>query len=1060
MATISQQGRLLEISGPKCLSSCVLTHFSGTETVFDEFRFDASLLSDKIALNKDDLLGKIVTIKLHHASSGTRIFNGIISEFKSGNIDYQNHQSYSLIIEPWFASLKLVSDCRIFQNVTIPQIFTTICKELNFADFDIKQLGSGYKPITYCVQYNETSYNFLKRILASNGIFYTYKHTAEKHILTLLDNSVPTKKYDDEVLYTNHHHTKEHLCKWQPTTTFHTNSVTLRDYDFTHSNNILNATTNVTNDTLNVLGNSDYDNYQHPGDFLTNELGDKKAKIKSENIHWQTQTILAEGNLLNLTPNIQFNLEHSDNGSDNGDYKIISIEHSAKDITHTSRELEDNEIQQSYQNKLICIPAKLQYAPPQDIPKPKITNSQSAFVVGPKDKTVHTDEYGQVKVQFHWDRYGQNDENSSCWLRVLQPSSGSNWGTQFIPRIGDEVVVAFIDADPDRPIIIGSVYNEANQEPYKLPDNQNISGLKTHIEDGSQSSRGHELLFDDTPGKERFMLNSEGLFTVNVNNNATHTVKENETINVKGNNVLQVTKGQAKITAKELHLIVGGSSMVLDDSGVTIKPAGKLHLLAKGVGDAKPVARVGDDHKCPKKTGSTPHVGGPVLKGSPISKVNGMAVARVGDDVKCNSGKDAIKQGVDAITMDGKPVAKVSSTSSHGGVIVKGSPNVYVGETNGSSFKPRKNKIVYMVDAPKTKPQLHTQVKKQNKKSLPINSDYKYELQPTQQNGPLDIFFQNQPYSILDDINYLRFNDKGEAPVYLGERLLKAEEKMLTPEKQAESINDNGHNLVFLATVGAIPMDLQEGTHDIAKMSEEIVQWVTNQLSRVNVNVAVGGKDTVNLLKNKFNRQFLRDFMTAGKFAVKKVEDKLYIIFGGRPGLRKWVKGTRYTAENPKVKVMHVITKMVSGDAAEIGEAIKGIAKNSGLGLIVIGPLDAIKYYTNPDKHKEFSDLIVNILGDVVKYFIATVLVAGLCVLLIALSAEAIPLAVIVAGGIVVVGLVSWGLDILEEKTGLQSELTKIGRNCENYLKKHQYDVARIGNNLATINSNGLIPPY
>lgn len=206
MTSISQQGRLLEISGPKGLSGCVLTHVSGFEAVFDEFQFDATLLADNTALNKDDLLGKAVTIKLHHASSGTKTFNGIVTEFNAGNIDYHNHRSYSLIIEPWFASLKLVSDCRIFQNLTIPQIFTTICKELNFTNFEIKQLGASYKPLTYCVQYNETSYDFLKRLLASVGIYYIYQHTSEHHILTLLDSSLPPTKYSEPVLYTNHHH--------------------------------------------------------------------------------------------------------------------------------------------------------------------------------------------------------------------------------------------------------------------------------------------------------------------------------------------------------------------------------------------------------------------------------------------------------------------------------------------------------------------------------------------------------------------------------------------------------------------------------------------------------------------------------------------------------------------------------------------------------------------------------------------------------------------------------------------------------------------------------------
>ncbi|MCK4870907.1 MAG: type VI secretion system tip protein VgrG [Gammaproteobacteria bacterium] len=1059
MTTISQQGRLLEIKGPNALKDCVLTHVHGQEGIFEEFQFDLTLLSDNTELNQDDLLGKKATIKLHHSVSGTRTFNGIIASFHAGNIDYHNRRTYLLAIRPWFESLSLVSDCRIFQNLTPIQIFTMICKEHNFPDYDIASLRKNHEPLEYCVQYNETSLYFLKRILADAGIYYIYRHTEDRHILMLLDNSVLPKKYPDPVLYTNHHHSKEHISKWRPSATMHATQLTVEGFDLNHAkpeDKLITATRKTTQDPVGGL-NIEH-NYHHSRGFSNQKEAEKKAKLITEHLVWQSNPIEAGSNLLNLTPNIQFTLSSEDNSNDDGNFRVLTIEHIAKDITHTSHEPEANEIQQHYENKLLCIPASLNYVPPQDIKRPKITNDQSAVVVGPKDKKVYTNKQGQVKVQFHWDRYGKSDENSSCWLRVMQASSGANWGTQFIPRIGSEVIVSFLNADPDRPIVTGSAYNGANQEPFPLPDNQNLSGIKTHIEDDKDNSnRGHELVFDDTPGKERFILKSEGLLTVNINNSSTHTVKENESIHVKGNNVLQVNKGKANMTAKELHLIVGGSSMVLDDNGVTIKPAGKLHLLAKGVGETKPVARVGDDHKCPKKTGTTPHVGGPVLKGSPISKANGMAVARVGDNVKCNSGTDKISQGVDSIQVDGKAIAKVNSQSTHGGVVVRGSDNVMVGETKGSSFTVRKNKIIYMVDAPKTKPQLHTQVKKQNKKSIPLNSDYKYDLQLTQQNGALDIFFQNQPFAIFDDINYLRYNDKGEAPVYIGERLLKVEEKMLTPEKQAESIDDNGNNLVFLATAGAIPADLEEQLYDVEQTSEDIIGWVVKQMSRININVAMGGKDAVDLLKNQNNRQFLLDFMRRGSFSVKKIKGTLYIIFGGKRGLRSWVKGTRYRADNPKVTVMHVISKLASGDSAEIADAIKGAAKDSGLGLIVIGPLDAIKYYTNPDKHKEFSDLIVDILGDVVKYFVATVLVAALCVFL---AEAAIPLAVIVVVGIVAVGFIGAMLDLAEDDTGLHAELTKIGRNCESFLKKHKYDIAKIGNTLSVINSNGLTPTY
>jgi type VI secretion system secreted protein VgrG len=652
MGILSQSKSLLELTGPKEIKACVLTKFTGSEGLAKDFDFKLDLLSHTTDLTAQQLLDKSVTVKLSHSSEETRIFNGIISGFDAGNIDYQDTRVYRLEMHPWFIRLKHHQDCRIFQNQTVPQIFSTICKETGCNDYDTSKLKLKYHPLIYCTQYHETSYDFLRRILAEAGIYYMYIHTENEHKLTLLDSKSAISQYKKSISYSNIHHTDEHIHKWEPRRTKTSDKISANDYNFTDPG--LNL--------LTSCGCPALEKFFYPGGYMTNEHGERIVQNHIQTERWQSKIITGASNVLNLKPGMQFKLENST-------YQTIAITHEICGRPSF------------YQNEIICIPQETAYAPIKH-KKPKI-HTQTAIVVGPKNQKTYTDQYGRIKVQFHWDRYGKKDENSSCWLRVAQPCSGPNWGGQFIPRPSSEVIINFINGDVDRPIITGSVYNETN---YLLASKPTISGIKTRITDDNKC--GHHLLFDDTADAEKFMLHSEGQLTIDTLNNAQHTVAQNEIITTKSSHTIQIKQGKLNIKAGKLTLKVGASEAILDQSGINIKPAGKLHLLAKGAGGSKPIARVGDDHKCPKKISGIPHQGGPILQGSPVSTANNMAIARVGDKMHCRSGKDVIKQGIPAILVDRKPIAKLNSKATHGGTIVAGSPNVYVGETKNITIIP------------------------------------------------------------------------------------------------------------------------------------------------------------------------------------------------------------------------------------------------------------------------------------------------------------------------------------------------------------------------------------
>lgn len=611
--SFSQHNRLLELTGPNNNNDLTLTHFEGYEGLSSDFCFHLSCLSSNTSISKADWMGNAISATLHSAEQGERIFNGVVSAFKPEGEDYHGERRYNLTIMPWFHTLTLTKNSRIYQHQTVPSIFQMVCKEFNFIDFDTSQLGNTYQPIEYVVQYNESYHHFLQRILAKAGIFYTYTHTNNKHTLVLLDSKSAVPSKSPHFLLTANH-TKQHLSQWQA------------------------AASNTTD------------------------------------IHYQGQ-----GNILNVVPNKLFELDDDQNNS-LGIYYPNHVTHDAKDSTHRGGG-DSSEAAQSYVNHFTAFPKEKAYQPTL-LPKPDMLGPQSAVVVGPAGKPIYTDNYGRVKVQFHWDRLGQHNENSSCWLRVAQMQAGDSWGSQCIPRVGDEVIVDFINGNADNPVIIGSVHHQDNQPIFPADDcTKVISGLKSALVDGS--GLAHELSFDDTPGNEKLTLASAGDYKTTVMNDMTHTISGDETLTLNQDVLTEILEGGYELNASSIEINVGGSQFLMDASAVHFNPAGNLYLLADGVPGTYPIARVGDQHQCPKMTGLIPHQSGPILKGSTTILDGALPVARTGDQIQCVAGSTKVTSLVKNIQANGKNIGHLNAKSDHSGKIIKSASKTFIGPKQG-----------------------------------------------------------------------------------------------------------------------------------------------------------------------------------------------------------------------------------------------------------------------------------------------------------------------------------------------------------------------------------------
>jgi type VI secretion system secreted protein VgrG len=540
--TYLQPGRLLNITSPLGENVLLLRGFNGHEELSRPFRYELDLLSQNDAIAAKEIVGKPVTWSVRDFDDQPRFFNGVVARFAAGNRGARGFRAYRAEVVPWFWMLTRGSDCRIFQNQTTPEIVQAVFEEYGFTDYQPSLSGS-YEPWEYCVQYRETAFNFVSRLLEHEGIFYYFKHEDGKHTMMLVDAK---RAYQDvkenQVKFSSGTLAPNHVGSWDHRYEFRSGKWAQADYNFeTPSTSLL---TNA--DTLVKLpGNAAYELYDYPGEYRQKSHGQGLTTIRMQEEEAPHDVVSGSGRCCTFTPGGKFTLQGHDIASEDGAYVVTSIAHSAVD-----RSLENEGGPSSYSNTFECIPAEIDFRPARITPRPFVRGPQPAVVVGPAGEEIYTDKYGRVKVQFFWDRQGKKDENSSCWIRVAETWAGKNWGMIFNPRIGQEVIVDFIEGDPDRPIITGRVYNAEQMPPYTLPANQTQSGVKSRSSKGGAAANFNELRFEDKKGEEQVYFHAEKDFDRVVENNDTLKVgfekkdPGDQTIEVFNNQSLTVGAGK------------------------------------------------------------------------------------------------------------------------------------------------------------------------------------------------------------------------------------------------------------------------------------------------------------------------------------------------------------------------------------------------------------------------------------------------------------------------------------------------------------------------------------
>ncbi len=551
----SHDARTFELKTPLGKDVLLLKSMHGAEAMSQPFQWKLDLLSEKSDVSPDDLLGQKLSVGMTLPDGKKRFFNGIVSEFSLGGWQ-QNYNEYRAIVRPWFWLLTRTADCKIFQEMTVPQIFEDVVKQYGFTDYELKLAGT-YEPWEYCVQYRETDFNFLSRLLEQEGIYYFFTHEEGKHTMVLVDDPGQHKTlpgYETVPYYApggkDTLRERDHLEAWSWTKAVQTGTFATTDFDFEKPRKSLSGKSTVSR----KYTHADYEIFDYPAELskLESSQSDLTAKVRIQELQTGYLTARGHGNAAGLGTGLKFKLEKYPRKDLNIEYLITQGSYT---LTVDSYEAGGQPSGEEFAVAIEAIDAQTPFRPERRTPKPVVQGAQTAMVVGKAGEEIFTDKYGRVKVQFHWDRYGKQDEKSSCWIRVAQVWAGKAWGAIHIPRIGQEVIVSFLEGDPDQPIITGRVYNGDSMPPYALPGNMTQSGIKSRSSKGGGEANFNEIRFDDKKGSEMLTIHAEKDQevsvehdeSVSIGHDRTETVGHDETITI-GNNRTEKVGVDEKIT--------------------------------------------------------------------------------------------------------------------------------------------------------------------------------------------------------------------------------------------------------------------------------------------------------------------------------------------------------------------------------------------------------------------------------------------------------------------------------------------------------------------------------
>jgi type VI secretion system secreted protein VgrG len=633
-----QIDRPMKLTTPLGPDALILGGFSGREAISQMFHFELKTVwEDKTKLLPfDQLLGKKVTVEISSLHD-KRYFNGIVCKVTQYERD-EHFTYYSLEVVPelWLLDRKLRS--RTFQHINVPDILKKLLTGLDVA----YQIDGAFEPREYCVQYRETDLAFASRLMEEEGIYYFFKHSSSSHQLVLANTpqSHPAVPFLPTVIWEESAHAsmeEDRVFDWSKGQEIRSGKFTSWDHKFEMPTKHLEAdktimdsvTVGTVTHKLKVANNDSLELYDYPGgyagrfDGVNKSGGDQPSSLqhiftdnkRTVEIRMQEEAlssllIRGRGAQTGFTAGHTFDLTH--HYSDNGKFVLTSVEHDAKQPVS----VDDLEKEFNYANWFTCIPSSLPFRPSRLTPVPSVRGVQTATVVGPAGEEIFPDKYGRVKVQFHWDREGSDDVNSSCWVRVATFWAGTQWGAVHIPRIGQEVIVDFLESDVNQPIVVGSVYNADMMPPWALPDNKTVSGVKSRSSPKGGADNFNMMSFEDKKGEELVHVQAEKDLKTLVKNDEsrevvhdrttvikhdeTQTVTNNETITVEqGNQTIELKQGNQSTTLdmgnqstkikmgnqtnnidlgkieteamQSIELKVGQSSIKIDQMGVTIK---------------------------------------------------------------------------------------------------------------------------------------------------------------------------------------------------------------------------------------------------------------------------------------------------------------------------------------------------------------------------------------------------------------------------------------------------------------------------------------------------------
>ena len=606
----SQQGMTIKVETVMGKDVFLLDSFFGTEHISNPFLFTLEMRSSEMSIDSSGLINTDFLVKVLSADTPARFFHGIVSSFSQIGID-QEFAYYKAEIVPRFWLLTLSRTRAIFQNVSSVEIVTNILE--SFGIIIENRLTGSYHAREYTVQYEESSFDFVSRLLESEGIFYFFSFDQNGHKMILADDA---SSHDDcenggTLVYRAQKPSREMsntISRFESTASLVTQEVAFSDYNFKTPNSMLLV------NTTGKIGSGSY--YEYPGHYEEVTLGDRISRIRLQ----QKQVESKKNSGDSLCPVLQagkaFTLQEFSNHSANIRYILKSVTHEAKN--------------ESYVNSFDAFPDTHLFRPERKTSKPFVAGSQSATVVGPSGEEIWTDTFGRIKVKFHWDRSSIKDENSSCWIRVSQTWADTGWGSLFIPRVGQEVIVSYIDGDPDRPIVTGCVYNADRDRPVELPANQTQSVIRTKpfskppegdssvekfvtdltsmisevsevakevtedatsmlniVQSDSRGSRGigNEIRFEDKTDEEEFYQHAHKDMKVDVENDLTTTVYSGDETHVveKGDRSIEVSNGNEKhLVESEREVTVNGDEIHLNDANYTHNIKGDYECKVEG----------------------------------------------------------------------------------------------------------------------------------------------------------------------------------------------------------------------------------------------------------------------------------------------------------------------------------------------------------------------------------------------------------------------------------------------------------------------------------------------